>query len=435
MVNNEILFYADGDFTKIANKVHVDKISAYGLSSTGSFATFVPGSKGQPCFVRVYQYPNLTAALAQRSFYKAENVEFKWNVKGTCVLAVAQTEVDDTGTSYYGQTMLHFLNVNGDTQTIQLAKKGPVYAVEWNPATGDEFCVVYGFMPASATLFSKKCEPVFEFKTGKRNAVYFNDFGNMLILAGFGNLRGNIEVWGLEGADRGKSSPKLAAQFSAPDSTLLHWGPDGQSLLTATCSPRLKIGNGYKFWDYHGNAKHSLTVPEGEEIWDVMWKPAAPGTFQKPRIEYLPQAGATTSAGTGDAPVAAYRPPMARNQPMKEFKLHHSDDEDGPAAAKYIPGLPKSASAQKNKKKKEKAANKSAVDDKEAKPNGAANGSGMDAEAEFQLGKKVLNLEKKLRQIEKLKEERAAGKTLQLSQLQKLEKEAEFRAEMAKLKM
>jgi translation initiation factor 2A len=213
MVNNEILFYADGDFTKIANKVHVDKISAYGLSSTGSFATFVPGqftnrlsirfvaffkfiiccfwirmtacamiifsgSKGQPCFVRVYQYPNLTAALAQRSFYKAENVEFKWNVKGTCVLAVAQTEVDDTGTSYYGQTMLHFLNVNGDTQTIQLAKKGPVYAVEWNPATGDEFCVVYGFMPASATLFSKKCEPVFEFKTGKRNAVYFNDFGN-----------------------------------------------------------------------------------------------------------------------------------------------------------------------------------------------------------------------------------------------------------------
>ncbi len=160
MVNNEILFYADGDFTKIANKVHVDKISAYGLSSTGSFATFVPGqftnrlsirfvaffkfiiccfwirmtacamiifsgSKGQPCFVRVYQYPNLTAALAQRSFYKAENVEFKWNVKGTCVLAVAQTEVDDTGTSYYGQTMLHFLNVNGDTQTIQLAKKGP----------------------------------------------------------------------------------------------------------------------------------------------------------------------------------------------------------------------------------------------------------------------------------------------------------------------
>ncbi len=41
----------------------------------------------------------------------------------------------------------------------------------------------------------------------------------------------------------------------------------------------------------------------------------------------------------------------------------------------------------------------------------------------------------KLRQIEKLKEERAAGKTLQLSQLQKLEKEAEFRAEMAKLKM
>ena len=43
MVNNEVQFFADGDFAKIANKIHVDKVSAYGMAPTGSFATFVPG--------------------------------------------------------------------------------------------------------------------------------------------------------------------------------------------------------------------------------------------------------------------------------------------------------------------------------------------------------------------------------------------------------
>lgn len=61
-----------------------------------------------------------------------------------------------------------------------IAKQGPIYSVEWNPR-GNEFCVVYGFMPAKATLFNIKCEPKFDFGTGPRNCVYFNSFGNHIL--------------------------------------------------------------------------------------------------------------------------------------------------------------------------------------------------------------------------------------------------------------
>ena len=37
-----------------------------------------------------------------------------------------------------------------------------------------QFCVVYGYMPAKATLFNKKCEAVFDFGTGPRNLALFN---------------------------------------------------------------------------------------------------------------------------------------------------------------------------------------------------------------------------------------------------------------------
>jgi translation initiation factor 2A len=48
-------------------------------------AVCVPGSKGAPSFVRIYQYPNFggpSAALANKSFFKADRVSMEWNKKG-----------------------------------------------------------------------------------------------------------------------------------------------------------------------------------------------------------------------------------------------------------------------------------------------------------------------------------------------------------------
>ncbi len=55
---------------------------------------------------------------------------------------------------------------------FETEKKGPIYDVVWSP-NSSEFCVVYGFMPAKATVFNLKCDPVFDFGTGPRNAVYY----------------------------------------------------------------------------------------------------------------------------------------------------------------------------------------------------------------------------------------------------------------------
>ena len=43
----------------------------------------------------------------------------------------------------------------------------------WNP-TRPEFCVVYGFMPAKATVFNSKCDKVFDYGTGSRNMALYN---------------------------------------------------------------------------------------------------------------------------------------------------------------------------------------------------------------------------------------------------------------------
>ena len=138
-------------------------------------------------------------------------MDVEWSHDGRQALLLSQAEVDKSGESYYGKMQLHYINNSGDTAMVELSKNGPVYSISWNP-TRPEFCVVYGFMPAKATVFNSKCDKVFDYGTGSRNMALYNPQGNLLLLGGFGNLRGNVEIWS-------EKERKEVAKFDAPDST------------------------------------------------------------------------------------------------------------------------------------------------------------------------------------------------------------------------
>jgi translation initiation factor 2A len=57
--------------------------------------------------------PDFTTPASQKQFYKGDKVQLKWNDNGTSLIVLAQTEVDKTGKSYYGETTLYLLSANG----------------------------------------------------------------------------------------------------------------------------------------------------------------------------------------------------------------------------------------------------------------------------------------------------------------------------------
>ncbi|XP_056139255.1 eukaryotic translation initiation factor 2A [Lampris incognitus] len=433
-VNNELHFFEKNDFNTIANKLHMQKVSNFVLSPGGQpvkVAVYVPGSKGTPSFVRLYQYPlfgDSTAALANKSFFKADHVSMLWNRKATAVLVTASTDVDKTGASYYGEQTLHYLAVNGESAVVQLPKSGPIYDVAWSP-NSSEFCVVYGFMPAKATVFNLKCDPVFDFGTGPRNAVYYSPQGHILVLAGFGNLRGQMEMWDTK-------KYKQVSKPQVPDSTHFSWCPDGEHIVTATCAPRLRVGNCYKIWHYTGTVLWKQEMPAGTELWQVLWQPFPPGCFPERPICY--QAAQGELGSTETKPSQAYRPPALRNQPpTASTKLH----EDEPPQ-NMLPGGDKqpSKTALKNQRKRE--AKKAAKQEtKQETPEPQSNSaptnripsapSGGDPE----IDKKIKNLKKKLKAIDELKEQQASGKTLQKNQMEKMQKEEQLLKELEELEL
>uniref|UniRef100_A0A2K5YP09 Eukaryotic translation initiation factor 2A n=1 Tax=Mandrillus leucophaeus TaxID=9568 RepID=A0A2K5YP09_MANLE len=438
-VNNEVHFFENNNFNTIANKLHLQKINDFVLSpgpQPYKVAVYVPGSKGAPSFVRLYQYPNFAgphAALANKSFFKADKVTMLWNKKATAVLVIASTDVDKTGASYYGEQTLHYIATNGESAVVQLPKNGPIYDVVWN-SSSTEFCAVYGFMPAKATIFNLRCDPVFDFGTGPRNAAYYSPHGHILVLAGFGNLRGQMEVWDVK-------NYKLISKPVASDSTYFAWCPDGEHILTATCAPRLRVNNGYKIWHYTGSILHKYDVPSNAELWQVSWQPFLDGVFPAKTVTYQ----AVPSEVPSEEPkvATAYRPPALRNKPITNSKLH---EEEPPQNMKSQSGndKPLSKTALKNQRKHEakKAAKQEARSDKSpdlaptpAPQSTPRNTISQSISGDPEIDKKIKNLKKKLKAIEQLKEQAATGKQLEKNQLEKIQKETALLQELEDLEL
>ncbi|KAL8617927.1 hypothetical protein ACOMHN_026504 [Nucella lapillus] len=145
--NSELHFYENNNFENVAHRLHIQKMSDFKLapgSSPCAISAYVPGAKGQPSYVRVYRYPHFdgqSAAVANKSFYKADRVNMFWNNIGTGLVILTSTESSDS--SYYGEQGLHYISTAGESCLVPLDKKGPVYSVMWSPRN-NEFCVIYG---------------------------------------------------------------------------------------------------------------------------------------------------------------------------------------------------------------------------------------------------------------------------------------------------
>jgi translation initiation factor 2A len=447
MVNNEVHFYDGANVSpqEIRHKLHlknIERISVAPGPPPHHIATFVPEKKGAPGRASLYAFPNLGEgqAIASKSFYKADKVDFHWNKTGSAILIFVQSEVDKTGKSYYGEMNLYLFHTDGKVEErVALDKEGPIHDISWMP-NGKEFIVIYGFMPATATLYDAKAKPLFAFGAAHRNTIKPSPHGRFICLGGFGNLQGDMDFW-----DRNKK--KRMATSKAECAVEHIWSPDSRNFLTAITFPRMRVDNSFTLYNYAGDFVQKMLIPE---VMEVKWRPAPEGMYADRPASPGRAKASDAAAAAADAPpkpVGAYRPPGARGG--ASFKLH-DDVEVQPQttltnlaqAQKSTPFVPiggepekLSKSAIKNLKKKEK------------KKQEAANASGNQEVVEQQVAavaiaeppsaveveKKIRAVKKKIRQIEELKERQAGGETLEKTQIQKIESLPTLEAELAGL--
>lgn len=364
---NEVQFFDTGDFSKgVVCRLRVPGVASaeLSISPASHVAAFVPESKGVPASVQIFACGDAsqTQPMARRSFFRCSTTQLKWNHGSTGLLIVVQSDVDKTNQSYYGESKLYYLTTDGVHEgLVPLRKEGPIHDAQWSNS-GLEFAVVYGFMPAKATLFDKKCRPLLELGTGPYNTIRWNPKGKFLCLAGFGNLPGDMVFW--DYVER-----KQLASTKAEWSVSSEWSPDGCYFMTATTAPRLQVDNGIKIFHYNGSLYFKQMF---DKLYQADWKPESPSKFgditeliksldsikledKKPSGQGPKPTQATTKASSANPTTqkpAAYRPPHAKTAAAIQAELL------GESSAESL-----SKNALRNKKKREKQKEKKAAAD------------------------------------------------------------------------
>ncbi|KAF7359064.1 Eukaryotic translation initiation factor 2A [Mycena sanguinolenta] len=331
LVGSEIQVFRPSEWSKgVMDKLKVEGATTVSLSPglNPSVAVFVAEKKGQPASIRIYGLLSLNSPpTCQKSFYKADRSQIKWNDLGTQVLLLTQTEVDNSNKSYYGETGLYLLSAAGNFDCrVTLDKEGPIHDFAWSP-TSKEFGVVYGFMPAKTMLFDQRVRTIYDFGASPHNFISFNPQGRLIALAGFGNLAGKMDIF-----DR-RTFAKVCT-IDAPNTSYCDWSPDGRFLMTATLSPRLRVDNGIKIYHCSGALMHVQLI---EELYQASWRPTpvdkvapfAPALPAAPAPNASVQEFAAIAKPTPTRPAGAYRPPGARG--LATPAIFKREDEGGVA--------------------------------------------------------------------------------------------------------
>lgn len=334
---------------------------------------------------------------------------------------------------------------------VELPQEGPTYDCAWSPS-GDNFILIYGFMPARATMFDDRCEPVFDFGTGSWNTIIFSPHGRYVALGGFGSLAGRVEFW-----DSVKNS--VVGRVELPCTTEYSWSPCSRYFLSATTYPRLREGNGYKIARIDGQIIHHVEMKESH-LYQAMFRPGDSKKLPDPMTingEMIggpmqkPGGKNTFNSTNGVKKSGVYRPPGSRGA-TASFSLHDhvkagkvdkstfmkASNGNGknplfpnarPLGPKIIPGMDPadvekgpSKSQRRRNRKKEKAAKEEEKKEivVEIPP----------LESLVVAEKKVKALAKKLRQIKSLQEMVDEGKQLKPEQKTKLAGQPKIEKEM-----
>lgn len=317
--------------------------------------------------------------------------------------------------------------------------------------------MVAGNMPAQATLYNAKAEPLFQFGAAPRNTIVWSPHGRFLCLAGFGNLAGEMDFYDI------LRLKKIGSNVS-DCSTRYSWSPDSRYFLTASLAPRMNVDNNMRVFRYNGDGP--LLKMDFDRAYEAIWMPVlagtvypnrgpSPGRSQVSQLER--EERAKVVAAKAAAKPAPYRPPRSTgavasmltrdtSAPVGKVKAAPaataapapSSGATGKfvpsAKSRVIPGMapkpgagnaapqakaaPSSAAANNNRPAPQPApANNKPVTKPAATPAPAPAPAAPAAETPADREKRVKALQKKLKQIEEIKARIAAGQSVEPEQV------------------
>lgn len=231
-------------------------------------------ARSEPCFavvertmaefVPVKEEEKVEVAVKCFDLKEVESAKTLVASNNSAVIFWVESESDPSGKSYYGANSAYYRQLLGGEKFCRIMTKGSaIYDIKWNP-NGSSFVVVSGTQPAKIIIYDHLCTPLYEVNGGYKNSARYSDGGRFLMLAGLGNLAGDVQFW------EAKTARTMVGGCKAPCTVNCEWAENSLLVMNAILSPRMKIDNSATF--VHPTGKTLAHDPYGKlELYEVKW--------------------------------------------------------------------------------------------------------------------------------------------------------------------
>jgi len=289
-------------------------------------AVFALPKNNKAATVTIYEYQyalamnkksntsKLFTKIAQRAFFGADHCELLWDATNSYhhnLLAIASSDVDTSGKSYYGnQTLFLLSSRNNFTAKVDISDQGKLQDVAWHPY-GKEFVMIDDH-PQKITICDFRGQKAHALGHYARNLIRFSGDGRFLWCGGFGNLTGEMTFYDYKNIKNDESLACLG--YNTDDACrYFEWSPDATSFLTARLYPYMTVDNGFRIYKYNGQRLYEESV---ERLYQIAYRPNAKGTY--PARSVSPAARKKAKPIPKAAAKKRYVPPHMRSASDKE---------------------------------------------------------------------------------------------------------------------
>lgn len=174
------------------------------------------------------------------------------------LLVSAHQYVDKSGSSYYGREKLFLYNGQAKNFSEVVTYEGVLHNVALD-CRGDTIAVTSGKMPAYTVLYNSKGAPFYLLNNDFRNRIYFAPNEELVAVAGFGSLNGEIEIWDY-------SKQELIAKSSSSRSSFIKWSFSSKMYMTAVVAEKLKVDHRISIFKFDGTPIKKINL----EVFDLI---------------------------------------------------------------------------------------------------------------------------------------------------------------------
>lgn len=245
--------------------------------SENSLAYFVPEASEKPASVVLVDIPS-RKERRQKNLFSVSDCRIHWHPSGDYLLIKVDRWTKNKKSTFTSFEVFRMRQKQIPIESLEL--KENILFFQWEPK-GQRFAIIHGDpsqrVDVSFYTMEKQLRLLKTLEKKPVNALFWSPQGKHIVLAGLGNLNGQLEFFDVDAMESMGSDEHFTT-------TSIDWDPTGRFVSSSVSYWKHQVETGYKLFSFQGKLYKNVLK---DKFFSLHWRPRPATLLSKDRLEYI----------------------------------------------------------------------------------------------------------------------------------------------------